>query len=295
MYTNTEVIDESELILNKDGSIYHLNLHPKELADTIILVGDPGRVPKISKYFDRIDVQKKNREITTHTGELGGKRLSVLSTGMGCGNMDIVMNEIDALFNIDLDKRIRNSKQHKVNLIRLGTSGALRADIPVDSFVASRYAIGMDGILQYYQKEGSVFDKELANAFIQTTSWPEHLPHPYAVEGNQSLLKSLAHDMIHGITLTALGFYGPQNRILNARLAFPHLHESFQDFSFNRYDATNLEMETSSLYGFSRLFGFNALTICLMVANRVTSTFSKDAKHSMNKLIEKVLYRIVED
>jgi uridine phosphorylase len=206
-------LKNSEMPLQADGSVYHLNLQPQEIADTVLLVGDPGRVPTVSEKFDQIEVRKQNREMVTHTGTYKGKRLSVLSTGMGTDNLDIVLNELDALVNIDLQKREPKSSRQSLNLIRMGTCGALQPDMEVDSFIASQYVLGMDGLLHYYQHNEDISDEEIVQTFTEKTAWNNHFPTPYAVKSSDSLLEKIAFDMRKGITLTASGFYAPQCRV----------------------------------------------------------------------------------
>lgn len=285
-------IGASELILNPDGSIYHLNLSPGELARDIIVVGDPGRVPVISAYFDSIEVKRQNREIFTHTGYLGKKRLSVLSTGMGTDNIDIVLNEIDALFNIDLQSRTAKKEHTPLNIIRLGTSGALQADIQVDGIVASTHGIGLDGMLYYYQDAPAVIDVELTRAFMDQTSWNNKFPHPYAVAASEKLLNTIAHDFIQGITATAPGFYGPQGRVLRLPARHADLNLALTNFKASGKRIINFEMETSALYGLGRLLGHETLTVCAIIANRITQTYSKDYKLTIKKLIETLLERM---
>lgn len=285
-------IPESELILNNDGSLYHIHLKPENLADTIIVVGDPGRVPEISKHFDRIEFRAQNREMVTHTGKIGSKRLTVLSTGMGTDNLDIVMNELDAVVNINLQTREPKSQHTSLNIIRLGTSGALQSDIEPGISVASTHGIGLDGLLYFYSGNGKVTDPLLAKAFVEQTGWNEKLPGIYAVPASQKLLSSLGEGLIQGITLTAPGFYGPQGRELRLKTAFPELNSLIETFSFQGKRITNFEMETSALYGLGRLLGHETLTICNIVANRVAKTYAADYKRDMERLISHVLEKL---
>jgi len=285
-------IGSSELILNSDGSIYHLHLSPGELAHDIIVVGDPGRVPVISAYFDRIELKRQNREIFTHTGYIGKKRLSVLSTGMGTDNIDIVLNEIDALFNVDLQKRVPKKEHTPLNIIRLGTSGALQTDIKVDSMVASTHGIGLDGMLYYYRDAPTVIDTELTKAFVDQTSWNHEFPRPYVVAASEHLLKIIAHDFVRGITATAPGFYGPQGRVLRLPAKHTDLNLALTNFNASGKRIINFEMETSALYGLGRLLGHQTLTVCAIIANRITQTYSKDYQVTIKKLIETLLERM---
>lgn len=286
-------IGESELILNPDGSIYHLKLKPAELAENIIIVGDPGRVPVISKHFDRIEITRQNREMVTHTGYIGNKRLTVLSTGMGTDNIDIVLNELDALANIDLEKRETRPVHKSLNIVRLGTSGALQAGIPVDSIVASTHGIGLDGMLYYYKDLAGIMDREITAAFIEQTDWPDIFPRPYAVACSPELLESVGAGFSQGMTATAPGFYGPQGRILRLATTHPDLNKAIGDFVFNGKRVLNFEMETSALYGLGRMLGHNTLTVCAIVANRVDKTYSKDYHPAIESLIKHVLDKLV--
>lgn len=286
-------IAESELVLNNDGSIYHLKLHPEELAHDIIVVGDPGRVPTISRYFDRIEVQRQNREICTHTGVIGHKRLTVLSTGMGTDNIDIVLNELDALVNIDLAKREVKPGHTNLNIIRLGTSGALQADIPVDSTVMSSHGIGIDGMLYYYKDLQKVYDKAMTEAFIKQCQWDDVFPTPYAVPASDRLIQRFSGgDHLMGITATAPGFYGPQGRKLRLETTHPDLNQAIAGFSFEGRRIVNFEMETSALYGLGKLLGHDTLTICAIIANRVSKTYSKDYHSTVEKLVVSVLEKL---
>ncbi|HAK00153.1 MAG TPA: phosphorylase [Bacteroidales bacterium] len=283
---------ESELILNPDGSVYHIKLRPEDVAPTVILVGDQHRVPVVSKYFDSIEVRKENREFVSHTGTLNGKRLTVTSTGIGTDNIDIVINELDAAVNIDLERREPKEKHTALNLVRLGTSGALQPNIEVDSFVASAYGLGFDGLLHFYQYPEKLVEKDLEEAFIAQTGWNPRLPRPYVVKASDSLLQKLAFDMTSGITATANGFYGPQGRQLRIELAYPELNQAIEDFDHNGQRIVNFEMETSALFALGNILGHNTLTICDIIANRVTRQFSKDYKASVEKMVRLVLERI---
>ncbi|MEI8046837.1 MAG: nucleoside phosphorylase [Bacteroidota bacterium] len=287
-------IAESELILNPDGSIYHLHLKPENLADTIIVVGDPGRVKEISKHFDKIDFAVQNREIKTHTGTIGNKRLTVMSTGMGTDNLDIVINELDAVVNIDLVSRERLSEHKKLNIIRLGTAGALQADIEPGTFVASSNGMGLDGLLYFYDKGKSVMNTAMADAFVKHVNWDAKLPGVYAVPCSEALMEKLGRDLVHGITLTAPGFYGPQGRELRLKLAFPELNHLIESFEFEGNRIANFEMETSALYGLGKMLGHDTLTICSIVANRVNHTYAKDYHSDIERMVKLVLGRLTE-
>lgn len=284
-------IPASELPKQPNGAIYHLGLFPEEIADDIILVGDPGRVEKISDRFDKVELKRQNRELITHTGMKNGKRLSVISTGMGTDNIDIVLTELDALANIDLEKMEVKNEHKSLNLIRIGTSGALQAEIDTGSFVASAYGLGIDGVLQFYKNNGD-FEDDLVEAFVKQTNWNEKLPYPYCTAASQQLLDKVAHDFYQGITVSAPGFFGPQGRSVRAPLMYPELNQKIEEFSFNGKSITNMEMECSAIYGLSKVLGHNPLTVCLIVANRVTYGSAFDYHTMMNKLIDTVLERL---
>ena len=285
-------IKPSEMPLQPNGSVFHLNLFPDEIADTIILVGDPSRVPVVSAKFDRIDVKKKNREIVTHTGEYKNKRISVLSTGMGVGNLDIIVNELDALVNIDLQKRVAKPTHKSLQLIRLGTCGSLQPDIAVNTCIASAYSVGLDGLLHYYNHDAAFSDEEIVSEFMAKTQWGAHLPRPYAVGASDMLLNKIAFDMQKGITLTALGFYAPQCRMLRLPLGMNDFAQKLMHAQSKGLLFTNMEMESSALYGLSKLLGHNALTICIVIANRPNKIFSEDYHLAIDELIDVVLERI---
>lgn len=284
-------IPVSELPKQPNGAIYHLGLFPEEIADDIILVGDPGRVEKISDRFDKVELKRQNRELITHTGMKNGKRLSVISTGMGTDNIDIVLTELDALANVDLEKMEVKNEHKSLNLIRIGTSGALQAEIDTGSFVASAYGLGIDGVLQFYKNNGD-FEDDLVEAFVKQTDWNEKLPYPYCTAASQQLLDKVAYDFYQGITVSAPGFFGPQGRSVRAPLMYPELNRKIEEFSFNGKSITNMEMECSAIYGLSKVLGHNPLTVCLIVANRVTYGSAFDYHTMMNKLIDTVLERL---
>lgn len=285
-------IAETELILNPNGSVYHLKLLPEDLADDVIVVGDQGRVETISALFDKIDCKIQNREFVTHTGYYKGKRITALSTGIGTDNIDIVLNELDALVNIDLKTRTIKSTKKSLNIIRIGTSGALQGDVPVDSFVASSHGMGFDGLLNYYAGRDLCDEPAIAEAFMTHSGWLKSLPYPYVVKASETLLKQVAFDMNQGITATAPGFYGPQGRQLRLAPAIADLNEKLTAFHFGDVRVTNFEMETSALYGLGRLLGHNCLTVCAIIANRVKREYSKDYHPTIEKLITTVLERL---
>ncbi len=280
----------SELPMQADGSIYHLNLKKEHLAGTVILVGDPGRVETISAMFDKIDHKRSNREIMTHTGVLNGKRISVMSTGMGPDNIDICINELDAVVNIDFENRTIKEEKTILNLIRIGTCGSIREEIPVETMIASSYGLGMDGLMHFYNVD-HIFEQEMTDAFIEHTKWSKSWPKPYIVECNEKLMNTIGFDMIKGITCTAPGFYGPQGREVRVPIARPDMNELIESFEFQNHHVCNLEMETSALYGLSKALGHRSLTVCLAIANRVSKTFSQDYKPKMKNLIETVIHR----
>lgn len=285
---------DSELILNPDGSIYHLKLLPEQIAQTVIVVGDQERVSFISAYFDHIEHKVQNREFVTHTGTYKGKRITVLSTGIGTDNIDIVVNELDALVNIDLNNRVEKEKHTALDIVRLGTSGALQPDIAVDTLVASRFGLGFDGLLHFYAYDESVVEKDMVEAFTRHTGWDSKLPSPYIVAGSDRLQANLAEGLISGITATANGFYGPQGRELRLPLAFPDLNQSIENFRFEEHRITNFEMETSALYGLGKLLGHQTLTICAIIANRIRKEYSKDYKKTVRLMVEQVLDRLTQ-
>lgn len=287
-------IAESELIINPDGSIYHLHLRPEHIADDIIVVGDPQRVEIISNYFDNIEYKIHNREFVTHTGTINGKRITALATGIGTDNIDIVINELDAIVNIDLVNRVPKKEHRSLNIVRLGTSGALQEDIPVDSFVFSQYGLGLDGLLNFYENRDQVIDKELTEAFFEYSAWHQDLAKPYIVGGSKKLEKRIAEGMFKGITATAPGFYGPQGRILRLPLMQKNINSSLENFHFNGHRITNFEMETSALYGLGGMLGHNTATVCAIIANRYTKTFSQNYKQTVVKLIELLLERMTK-
>lgn len=285
-------IAESELIVNSRGAIYHLNLRPEELANTIITVGDPDRVELVSSHFDRLEFKRQHREFITHTGYIGSKRISVLSSGIGPDNIDIVLNEIDALANIDFDHRLVKEKHTALTIVRIGTSGSLQEDIPIDSFVASTHGLGLDNLLNYYRLDQNEEEKQLLHSFITHTQLHSGITQPYISTASASLLKHFVQNYHHGITVTCPGFYGPQGRILRLGLRNPELINRLNHFSFGQHRITNFEMETSGIYGLSKLLGHHALSLSAIVANRVKKEFSKDSDALVRKLITQALETI---
>ena len=282
-------IDESELIITADGQVYHINLRPENLAPIVITVGDPDRVKEVSKYFDTIEFKTQHREFVTHTGTLGKKRLTVLSSGIGPDNIDIVMNELDACVNIDFETRTVKEQHTALSIIRFGTSGSLQADIPVDSLVASSHGIGLDNVLHYYQLQTTQHEKDLCAAFVKHTSLEGKNIIPYAVEGSKDLLSHFGEGYHQGITVTCPGFYAPQGRVVRAGLQFPELVNQLSGFSFGEHRITNFEMETSAIFGLGRVFGHHCLAINAIVANRINKTFTKDGAKIIDSMIKKNL------
>ncbi len=288
------MIQASELILNPDGSVYHLNLKPEHIAHDIIFVGDQNRVEKISSQFDTIEFSFQKREFKTHTGTLNGKRISVISTGIGPDNIDIVMNELDALVNIDLITRQPKTTLTSLNIVRIGTSGSLQADIPVDSFVMSKYGLGLDNMLRSYLVD-EISNTNMEEEFINHTHWDSRKGRPYVISCSEKLEKLIESDIIHkGITATAGGFYGPQGRVLRLEIQDKKLNSKMDNFKFEGNRITNLEMETAAIYGLSKLLGHNALSLNAIIANRATGTFSEDPYKAVDELIKYTLEKLTK-
>ena len=286
-------IPDSELILNPDGSVFHMHLLPHQISNIILLVGDPGRVEMVSNNFDSVEHKVQNREFATHTGMFNNKKVSVVSTGIGTDNIDIVINELDALVNIDLTQRVEKIDKTQLKFVRIGTSGALQEDINVDSFVLSEYGLGMDGLLHFY-KHHFKEEQEILNEFIKQTSWAAPLNSPYLVKGSNILFDTLKEGMHTGITATACGFYGPQGRRLRLDMAIEGLNDKLTAFNYNNQRITNFEMETSALFGLSKLLGHEAITACAIIANRIRKEYSKDYKVTVDKLVKIILQRLTE-
>lgn len=288
--------EESELIINTDGSIFHLHVHPGQLADKIILVGDPGRVSAVAAHFDRKECEVENREFKTITGYYGDKRVSVLSTGIGCDNIDIVMNEIDALANIDFRTRtVKPGPLRRLEIVRIGTCGGLQPHTPVGTFIASVKSIGFDGLLNFYGNRDSVCDLSMEKAFLDAMQWKGNqcIPHPYVVDANPELTERIAGtDMVRGVTIACGGFFGPQGRSLRIPLADPLQNKKIAAFRHEGLCITNFEMESSALAGLSLLMGHKALTCCMVIANRNAGKANPEYKNSIDTLIEKVLSRL---
>ncbi|MEJ7913619.1 MAG: nucleoside phosphorylase [Chitinophagaceae bacterium] len=279
-------IAPSELIINDRGAIYHLNLLPEELASTIITVGDPDRVPEVSKYFDTIEIKTGHREFITHTGNIGPKRVSVVSTGIGTDNIDIVLNELDALVNVDFLTRQIKEKLQALQIIRIGTSGSLQKNIPVDSFVVSTHGLGLDNLLHYYRMHNNDEELQLLQAFATHTQLTPQTTHPYISSASAHLLKHFVPSFHRGVTVTCPGFYGPQGRVLRLGIRNPHLIDQLTQFRFGNHFISNFEMETSGLYGLGRLLGHHCISLSAIVANRVEQAFSKDGKAATDRLIQ---------
>ncbi len=284
------IIGETELILTKEKKIYHLKLSKEEIADDIILVGDPDRVKLISNKFDKIDHKIQNREFVTHTGTINNKRISAISTGIGTDNIDIVINELDALVNINFETRTVNPLKKSLNLIRLGTSGALQKNIKVDTFVVSSYGLGIDNLAHFYSNK-KLIEKEMSRSYAKHTDWPKDLSTPYIIKASKNLL-SLFNDLNSGITATAPGFYGPQARKLRLKPSIDKLNQKMNSFNFKQHQITNFEMETSALYYLGQTLGHNTLTICAIIGNRLKKEYSKDYKKTVEEMIDLVLTRI---
>jgi uridine phosphorylase len=288
-----EKIKSSELIINPDGSVFHLHLRPEHLADTVILVGDPGRVELVASFFDEVECTISNREFVTATGTYNGKRFSVLSTGIGTDNIDIVVNELDALVNIDLETRTPKAEHKSLDLVRIGTSGALQGNIPVDSFLLSSKSIGFDGMLNFYAERDHVSDLDFEQAFKEFVNWDAKLASPYVVPASKNLIDQLdGNDMIQGVTISANGFYGPQGRVLRLQTLDPDLNDKIEEFDFKGEKITNYEMESSAIFGLSAMLGHNAAAVCAIIANRITKDASKDYKPTVKSLVKTVLDRL---
>ena len=287
-----EQFKASELTLAEDGSLYYIRLFPNELADNVILVGDPKRVESVSRFFDTVEVKKENREIVSHTGTYKGKRITAMSTGMGVDNLDIVVTELDACKNIDLENRTLKTTHTSLNLIRLGTTGAMQNSMEINSFICSEYVIGIDGMMWFYKSNAGIMEEELQKRFVEFMQWKSPLPTPYAVRCSDNLLHKIAFDIPKGITVTAPGFYGPQGREIRLPLHDNTVNDKLPCFVYKDMKVTNYEMETSSLYCLGKNLGHNVLTICNVIANRERGEFARDYHASMNCLIQTVLDRI---
>lgn len=284
---------ESELIINGDGSIFHLHVKPEQLADKVILVGDPGRVSLVASHFDSKECDIESREFHTITGIYHGKRISVVSTGIGCDNIDIVLNELDALANIDFKTRMEKEQLRQLTLVRIGTCGGLQEYTPVGTFIASEKSIGFDGLLNFYSGRNDVCDLPFEEAFKQHMQWNPQLCAPYVIDADKETLERIAGDeMVRGVTIACGGFFGPQGRELRIPLADPKQNEKVESFEYNGYRITNFEMESSALAGLARLMGHKAVTCCMVIANRRAKNVNANYKNSIDELIKLVLERI---
>ena len=285
-------IAESELIINPDGSVFHLHLRPEELADNIILVGDPGRVDLIAEYLHDIEFRRQSREFVSVTGKFRDTRLTVLATGIGTDNIDIVMNELDALANIDFTTREVKEEKKSLNIIRIGTSGAIQPDIPLGSFVFSHISVGCDGLLNWYADRDKIAIPDISEAFMKNAGWTRYLPVPYFVKAGEEMTERFRDCTIKGMTIAASGFYGPQGRVLRMPLAIPDMVEKFESFRFNGWRVTNFEMEGSAIAGIAAHLGHNAGTVCCIIANRHLKSSNPDYKPYIRQLVELVLDRL---
>ena len=279
-------IAESELIINSDGSVFHLHLKPEELADTVILVGDPGRVDMVSEFFEDKEFRHQSREFVSVTGSYKGKRMTVLSTGIGTDNIDIVMNELDALANIDFQTREVKAQKKSLNILRIGTSGAIQPDIPLGSFVFSHISVGCDGLMNWYADRDKIAMPEIEEAFKKHVGWNKHLPDPYFVRAGKKMSDAFRDITVKGMTIAASGFYGPQGRVLRMPLSMPDMLETFESFRFEDERVTNFEMEGSAVAGIAAHLGHNAGTVCCIIANRHIGSSNPDYKPRVRELVE---------
>ncbi|MCQ2133431.1 MAG: nucleoside phosphorylase [Bacteroidales bacterium] len=287
-------IAESELIINDDGSVFHLHIRPEELADTVILVGDPGRVDMVSEYLTDIEFRRQSREFVTVTGKYNGKRLTVLSTGIGTDNIDITMNELDALANIDFSTREVKPEHRTLTILRIGTTGAIQPEIPLGAYIFSHISVGCDGLLNWYADRDSYSILDMEKAFMEHTHWNEHLPHPYFVRASQKLIDLFEDSTVKGVTVAASGFYGPQGRVIRIPLAMPDMIEDFESFRFGEYKITNFEMEGSALAGLAAHLGHEAGTVCCAIAHRYIKSSNPNYKDQVRGLVELALRKLTE-
>ncbi len=285
-------IPESELIINDDGSAFHIHLRPEELADIVILVGDPGRVEMVGEYLTDIEFRHSSREFVSTTGKYNGKRLTVLSTGIGTDNCDIVMTELDALANVDFETREPKETHRTLTILRIGTTGAIHADIPLGSPIFSHYSVGCDGLLNWYANRMEITDIEMEEAFKEHVGWNRHLPSPYFVKASENLIRRFEDCTVKGVTISAPGFYGPQGRVVRLGLAMPDMLEKFESFRYNGYRITNFEMESSAVAGLAKQLGHEAGTVCCAIANRYLKSSNPDYKPQVRKLVELALERL---
>jgi uridine phosphorylase len=287
-------IAESELIINDDGSAFHIHMKPEELADNVILVGDPGRVDMVAEFLDHKEFRHQSREFVSVTGQYDSKRITVLSTGIGTDNIDIVMNELDALANIDFKTREVKPVHRTLNILRVGTTGAIHPDIPLGSFIFSEISVGSDGLLNWYADRDKINIPEMEEAFMKHTNWDNHLPSPYFVKAGKKLIDKFSDCTVKGVTISAPGFYGPQGRVIRIPLAMPDMLNLFESFRFGEYRITNFEMESSAVAGLSAHLGHNAGTVCCVIANRYLKSSNPDYKPQIRKLVELSLQKMSE-
>lgn len=286
---------ESELIINKDGSVFHLHVRPEQLADKVILVGDPGRVALVASHFEEKEMEVESREFRTVTGTYKGKRITVISTGIGCDNIDIVMNEVDALANIDFQTRTEKQQLRSLEIVRIGTCGGLQLNTPEGTFICSEYSVGFDGLLNFYEGRNAVCDLKMERALISHLGWTGNMcqPYPYVIKADENLVERIAqNDMVRGITVACGGFFGPQGRQLRMPLADPHQNEKIESFEYEGMHITNFEMESSALAGLAKLMGHRATTACMVIANRRAGKANTGYKNIIDELITLVLDRI---
>lgn len=288
-------IPESELIINDDGSAFHIHLKPRELADKVIMCGDPGRVDMIAEYLTDIEFRHQSREFVSVTGKYNGQRITVLSHGIGTDNIDIVMTELDALANVNFKTREVKSKHKRLTLVRIGTCGAIHADIPLGSYILSHISVGCDGLLNWYADRDKYTIKDMEEAFKKHTHWNEHLPDPYFIRASQKLIDKFSDCTVKGVTVSASGFYGPQGRVVRIPLAMPNMLEDFETFRFGDYRITNFEMESSALAGLAAHLGHDAITVCCAIANRYLKDSNPNYKPQIRGLVELVLNKLTED
>ncbi|MCQ2140767.1 MAG: nucleoside phosphorylase [Bacteroidales bacterium] len=288
-------IPESELIINDDGSAFHIHLRPEELADNVILVGDPGRVAMVSKFFTSIECHHEAREFVSTTGIYNGKRVTALSTGIGTDNIDIVMTELDALANVDFETREVKPEHRTLTVLRIGTSGAIHADIPLGSFVFSHYSVGVDGLINWYEDRDSYSNLAMEEAFKEHVHWDKHLPDPYFIKASDRLIEKFKDVTVKGVTISAPGFYGPQGRVVRIPLAMPNMLEDFESYSFGEYRITNFEMEGSALAGLAAHLGHDAGTVCCIIANRYLKSSNTNYKPLVEELVKLSLDKLTED
>lgn len=284
----------SELIINGDGSVFHLHLKPEHLADKVILVGDPGRVALVASHLSDIESEVESREFRTVTGQYEGKRITVVSTGIGCDNIDMVMNELDALANIDFNTRMEKEQTRSLEIVRIGTCGGLQLNTPEGTFVCSEYSVGFDGLLNFYAGRNAVCDLQMERALINHLGWTGNMcqPYPYVIKADETLVERIAEGMVRGITVACGGFFGPQGRQLRIPLADPNQNEKIESFEYNGLHITNFEMESSALAGLARLMGHHATTVCMVIANRRAGRADTAYKNHIDDLIKLVLERL---